>query len=469
MNWTDHEPGDDVQVWAYSNVQEVELFLNGRSLGVRRFDRKTTLDGRPYLETSEETHDDKTVTGGAHPGSYTSPNGSAGKLHLTWHVPFAPGRLVAVARRDGKEVARDELRTAGEPDTVRLTPDKGVIAADGKALSYVTADVVDRNGTMVPSADDQITFKVTGGRLAGTDNGREESAENYQSPVRRAFNGKALAIVRSDGHRGPITVTATAPGLWPASTTIGEGGPVRAHPAPPARRRVVDIETFSTTVPVGVAPMLPGRVKVTYDDGVTRLVPVEWGFVDVSAAGERTVWGRVAGLDRPARAQVRVTDAVTPGQNLAPQGAADASFSGAPNTLPAAMLDGTTASGGWSSFYNKAATALLPAVSNAHPTEWVSVKWDIPQTFSELRPWFITGGPRTLPSAVQVTYWDGSRFAPVKNLKAEYATATNQPSSLTFDPVNTTEVRLTMTSPFPDAADGFFGISELEVVGDVVA
>ena len=171
-------------MWAYSNVQEVELFLDGRSLGVRRFDRKTTLDGRPYLETSEETHDDKTVTGGPHPGSYTSPNGSAGKLHLTWHVPFAPGRLVAVARRDGRVVARDELRTAGEPDTVRLTPDKRVIAADGKALSYVTADVVDRDGTIVPSADDQITFKVTGGRLAGTDNGREESAENYQSPVR---------------------------------------------------------------------------------------------------------------------------------------------------------------------------------------------------------------------------------------------------------------------------------------------
>jgi beta-galactosidase len=469
MNWTDHAPGDDVQVWAYSNVQEVELFLNGRSLGVRRFDRKTTLDGRPYLETSEDAHDDKTVIGGPHPGSYTSPNGSAGKLHLTWHVPFAPGRLVAVARRDGREVARDELRTAGEPDTVRLTPDKRVIAADGKALAYVTADVVDRNGTMVPSADDQITFTVSGGQLAGTDNGREESAENYQSPVRRAFNGKALAIVRSDGHRGPITVTATAPGLWPATTTIGEGTRPRPVGRPPHSRRVVDVETFSTTVPVGVTPMLPGRVKVTYDDGVTRLEAVAWGSVDVSAVGERTVEGTIAGLDGTAVATVRVTDAVTPDQNLAPRGSADASFSGAPNTIPAAMLDGTTASGGWSSFYNKAATALLPAVSKAHPTEWVSVRWDGAQTISELRPWFITGGPRTLPSAVQVTYWDGSRFAPVKNPNVEWATATNQPSSITFDPVNTTEVRLTMTSPFPDAANGFFGISELEVVGDAVA
>src|SRR4051794_3621734 len=109
MNWTDYEPGQDVQVWAYANVQEVELFLNGRSLGVRRFDRKTTVDGRPYLETTEATHDDKNVTGGPFPGSYTSPNASAGKLHLTWHVPFAPGKLVAVARQGGREVARDEV------------------------------------------------------------------------------------------------------------------------------------------------------------------------------------------------------------------------------------------------------------------------------------------------------------------------------------------------------------------------
>jgi beta-galactosidase len=215
--------------------------------------------------------------------------------------------------------------------------------------------------------------------------------------------------------------------------------------------------------------MLPGRVKVTYDDGVTRLAPVAWEPVDVSTAGVRTVRGDVAGLERPARAQVRVTDAVTPGQNLAPRGAADASFSGAPDTLPAAMLDGTTDSGGWSSFYDKAATALLPAVSKAHPAEWVSVKWDTPQTAGALRPWFITGGPRTLPSAVQVSFWDGSRFAPVKNPTVEWAAATNQPSSITFDPVNTTEVRLTMTSPFPDADNGFFGISELEVVGDAVA
>ena len=73
MNWTDHEPGEPVQVWAYANVDTVELFLNGHSLGVRRFDHKTTVDGRPYLETTEATGDDKTVTVGPVPGQLHEP------------------------------------------------------------------------------------------------------------------------------------------------------------------------------------------------------------------------------------------------------------------------------------------------------------------------------------------------------------------------------------------------------------
>jgi beta-galactosidase len=388
MNWTDHEPGEPVQVWAYANVDTVELFLDGRSLGVRRFDHKATTDGRPYLETTEATGDDKTVTSGPFPGSYTSPNGSAGKLHLTWNMPFAPGRLVAVARRDGREVARDEIDTAGTPATVRLTPDKKAIAADGRSLSFVTADVVDSRGVVVPGADDELTFSVSGGRLVGTDNGRQESAENYKSPTRGAFNGKALAIVQSGDRPGPITVSVSGPGLQTATTTIvAKGGHGRAGAAAPERpRRAAERETGPT---------------------------------------------------------------------------ADASFSGRPDTLPAAMLDGVTDSGGWSNFYVKAATALLPAISKAHPTEWVSVSWPSTQTLSGLRAYFTTDAQRTLPSAVQVTYWNGNAFVPVANQKVDWATASNHPSTIAFDEVRTSTVRLKMTSPFPDATNGFFQIAEL--------
>ncbi len=389
MNWTDHEPGEPVSVWAYANVDTVELFLNGRSLGVRRFDHKTTTYGRPYLETTEATGDDKTVTSGPFPGSYTSPNGSAGKLHLTWTVPFAPGRLVAIASRDGREVARDEVDTAGAPATVRLTPDKRAIAADGRSLSYVTADVVDANGVVVPDADNELSFSVGGGRLAGTDNGREESAENYKSPDRAAFNGKALAIVQSTERPGPITVTVGSPGLRPASTTIHAGHGGHARKAAPRRDHAKARQTAPPT--------------------------------------------------------------------------ADASFSGAPNTLPAAMLDGVTTSGGWSNFYNKAATALLPAISKAHPSEWVSLTWPAPRTIAGVRAYFTTDAQRTLPSAVEVTYLDGDRWVPVSGLHVDWATASNQPTTIAFDAVSAPSVRLKLVSPHPNESNGFFQIAELEV------
>ncbi|HEY7621509.1 MAG TPA: DUF4982 domain-containing protein, partial [Solirubrobacteraceae bacterium] len=391
MNWTDHEPGEPVSVWAYSNVDSVELSLNGRSLGVRRFDHKTTTYGKPYLETTEPTFDDKTVTGGPFPGSYTSPNGSAGKLHLTWTVPFEPGRLVAVARRDGRVVAHDEVDTAGAPYTVRLTPDKRVITADGRALSYVTADVVDAHGVVVPDADNELSFDVSGGRLVGTDNGREESAENYKSPDRAAFNGKALAIVQSTDRPGAIRVSVSSPGLRPASTTIFAGRGGHARGAAKARRR--------------------GHAH--------------------------------------ARQGVQPT--------------ADASFSGRPDTLPAAMLDGVTTSGGWSNYYNKAATALLPAISKAHPSEWVSVSWPTAQTLSTVHAYFTTDAQRTLPASIEVSALHGDRYVPVTGLHVDWATASNAPTTITFDPVSSPSVRLKLISPHPNESNGFFQIAELQV------
>jgi beta-galactosidase len=387
MNWTDHEPGEPVSVWAYANVDTVELFLNGRSLGVKRFDHKTTTDGRPYLETTEPTGDDKTVTTGPFPGSYTSPNGSAGKLHLTWDVPFAPGKLVAVAKRDGVTVARDEVATAGAPDHLRLTPDRRTVTADGRSLSFVTVDVVDRNGVIVPSADNPISFIVHNGQLVGLDNGRQESAENYKSHTREAFNGKALAMVQAGNRAGPITITARAPGLPPATVTV------RAQ---------------------------PGRGSVS--------------IVDDYVAPP-------------------VSTATFP---------ADASYSGSPATVPAAMLDGDLATG-WSNFYNKSATALLPAISKAHASEWVSVALPQPRTVSQATAFFTLDAARALPAAIEVSYWNGRVFVPVSNPVIAWATASNQPTTITFDPVRSSMIRLAMTSRSPNAANGFIQIAELQI------
>ena len=400
MNWTDHEPGEPVQVWAYANVDTVELFLNGHSLGVRRFDHKTTVDGRPYLETTEATGDDKTVTAGPYPGSYTSPNGSAGKLHLTWDVPFAAGKLVAVASRDGHQVARDEVDTAGPPAAVRLTPDKRTIAADGRSLSYFTVDVLDAHGVLVPGADNAISFDVRGaGRLVGLDNGRQEDAENYKASTRQAFNGKALAIVASGDEPGPITVTATADGLAAARSTL-----------------------FATRT---------------------------------HGASERH--------HGPARAYVG--DGHTTGPPSPPSGpTADASYSGKADTLPAAMIDGDPATA-WSNYYLKEATALLPAFSLAHPREWVSVAWPGAQSVSSVRATFTIDATHALPADIGVRYWDGTRWAAVSNSHVAFASASGQPTVVSFDPVTTTRLRLDLTSAHPKAGDGFLAISELEVPG----
>jgi beta-galactosidase len=406
MNWTNHRPGDEVQVWAYSNVDTVELFLNGRSLGVRTFDHKTTADGRPYLETTEPTLDDRTVTGGPFPGSYTSPNGSAGKLHLTWNVPFAPGTLTAVARRDGRVVARDELRTAGAPHTLRLTPDRKTLRAGGDSLSYVTVEVVDANGVVVPDADDPVTFRVTGaGRLAGVDNGRQESAEGYQQPLRTAYNGKVLAIVRSTSDSGPVTFSASAPGLRPATTTLHSTGRSndRGHSADQA------------------ADQAAGQ-----------------------AAGQ-------AGAGVPA------------GGPALP--VADASYAGRPDTLPAAMLDGDTVTGGWSNAFRKDATALLPAENRARPGDWVAIRWPRAQRSSTVRAYFATSAIHARPARVEVAYWNGRAFVPVRNLAIAWADADGAPTVITFDPVRTTELRLTMTSPLPDRPEGHLRITELEIIG----
>ncbi|MFJ8778183.1 glycoside hydrolase family 2 TIM barrel-domain containing protein [Streptomyces sp. NPDC102476] len=390
MTWN-HAVGDTVEVWAYSNVPTVELFLNGKSLGTRTFDTKKTTDGRTYLETTEATGDDKTFTDGPYPGSYTSPNGSAGKLHLTWQVPYAPGELKAVARRNGKVVATDVLRTAGKPHAVRLTADRTSLAADGRSLAFVTADVVDSRGVVVPDAEHLISFAVTGGSLAGLDNGREESAERYQATTRTAFHGKALAIVRSGTEPGVLKVTASAEGLRAGSAKV----------------RTTPSRSVAVTEPAAFTP------------------------------------------DHPAPPNY-------------PQ--ADASYSGRPDTLPAAMLDGDPATG-WSNAFSKAATALLPAFSGARAKDWVCVDFGRTRTFDRAEVSFTLSATHSLPAAVDAAVWDGKRYVPAEGVSVAWATASDEPTVVTFDTARGSRLRLTLTSAYPGEARGAVRISRLEVPG----
>jgi beta-galactosidase len=140
--------------------------------------------------------------------------------------------------------------------------------------------------------------------------------------------------------------------------------------------------------------------------------------------------------------------------------AADASYSGAPNTIPTAMLDGDPTTG-WSNFYHKSATAILNAVSQSRPQDWVSLSSPVARTVNTVNASFTTSARFSLPATIAVSYRTDHGFVPVSNLRITWDVASDQPTTLTFDPVHSDQVRLTMTSPTPGTAAGFLRISEL--------
>ena len=161
-NWLE---GQDIDMWCYyNNADEVELFINGRSQGV-----KAKKDSHEY--------------------------------HLMWRVKFEPGEVKAVARKDGKVVADKVIRTAGAPAALSLTADRTHFGKNpnGDNLAFISVEVVDKDGNLCPRAEDQIFFDVEGGRIVGTDNGNPVSMERFKEPKRKAFNGKCLVVVATDG------------------------------------------------------------------------------------------------------------------------------------------------------------------------------------------------------------------------------------------------------------------------------
>jgi beta-galactosidase len=127
------------------------------------------------------------------------------------------------------------------------------------------------------------------------------------------------------------------------------------------------------------------------------------------------------------------------------------------------MLDGDPGTG-WSNYYDKAATANLRAVSVSNPADWVSVSWPSPQSFDSVQASFTVSATLAQPAAITVSYWDGTRFAPVRNLAITRATASGQPTTLTFDAVRSSQVRLDMTSAAPGTGAGFLQIVTLTVL-----
>jgi beta-galactosidase len=186
-NWPGRE-GQDISVWCYSNCDEVELFLNGRSLGRKRMTRDS---------------------------------------HLEWQVEYAPGRLEArgyeadCGQSGGRQVVTSLVETTGAATALRLTPDRVEIRADSKDVSIVTIAVVDAEGRVVPTAANEITFAVSeDARIIGVANGDPSSHEPDKAERRRAFNGLCMVVVQSNRTPGEIRLTAESPGLESANAVI---------------------------------------------------------------------------------------------------------------------------------------------------------------------------------------------------------------------------------------------------------
>jgi beta-galactosidase len=179
-NW---QPGDTIDVWAYTNGDEVELWLNGASLGAKRKEGEAR--------------------------------------HLVWRLAFTPGTLRAVARKRGRVVATEEVKTAGQPARIALTPDRSGLRADGRDLAFVTVTVLDSAGVAVPTAEPLVRVRVQGNaRVAAVDNGDQISHAPFQADSVHLFSGKALVIVRAGKKTGTAVLIAEAEGLEPDSVRI---------------------------------------------------------------------------------------------------------------------------------------------------------------------------------------------------------------------------------------------------------
>jgi beta-galactosidase len=138
---------------------------------------------------------------------------------------------------------------------------------------------------------------------------------------------------------------------------------------------------------------------------------------------------------------------------------------GVSTTLPAAMLDGDPSTY-WSNRYTKVATQTLNGVTNARPEDWVSAAWAPTKQVGSLQASFIVDANDELPGAVTVSYWTGTGWAPVSNQHVTFPGASNMPSTITFDPVTTTKLKLDMTSAAPyDPTTGNLAISDLQIPG----
>jgi beta-galactosidase len=182
-NWNGYK-GDTLEINVYSSCEEVELFLNGNSLG--------------RMKTNRETH-----------------------FTALYKVPYQPGTLRAAAYKNGKEVNFSELKTTGESEKISLVADRGIIKADGQDLCYVTVEIQDSQGLRNPSAGNLVKFEIEGpGKIIGVGSSDPMGNQSFTKPARKAYQGRCQVIIRAENKQGEIMLKASSDGLRPSETKI---------------------------------------------------------------------------------------------------------------------------------------------------------------------------------------------------------------------------------------------------------
>lgn len=288
----------EVEVVVYTDAPEVELFFtpaaggSPQSLGKKKLTQVTSENGGYTYRVYKGENGQKTPT--------------HEDLYLTWNVPYADGTITAKAFDEaGREIStekwagRKSVKTAGSAARLTVSVNREKMEANGSDLAYLTVNVEDANGVIVPTAKNRVTFKVEGsGVLAGLDNGVQADHQSFRDGDRAAHAGQLVGIVRAAKNAGSVKVTVSAEGLEPATVEI----PVEKVADQPVDQRRVEALFYSRYqyVKKGAPVILPKQVEVRYADGTRSQQQVVWSQIgedQLAKPGTFTVKGAVAGAE----------------------------------------------------------------------------------------------------------------------------------------------------------------------------
>lgn len=389
QNWN-FKAGQKVPVYIYTNAKSVELFLNGRSLGIKNFDKAT-----------------------------------ASPTYIKWTngLSYEAGELKAVGydQKDGEGnvIATDVVNTAGSAAQIELSADRSYIKNDGDDLVFVEATVEDNAGIMVPDADNRITFEVEGGEIVSVDNGDPRDHDPYKNTDnRKAFSGKALVIVKADeGNTDGIVIKATAQSSNEtiSSNVVNVGTkdtlPGDGSDAP---------EFLNSEVSIGkgmdIESALPENVQIQYSNGVLENLKVTgWNLdnLNLNQAGTYTITGTADGLTGEFTCTVHVKEIkkataanVTTLVNVAPSLPQFATLEYADGTKGAAAVTWDVVSSG---NYAKAGKFTVNGKIGTNLTVTAEVSVKEIASIAETNVSTVVGTMPNLPAGVEVTFTDGSK------------------------------------------------------------